>query len=214
MFDAIGPFSIGAIAIDPQDPDRIYVGTGEANASGDSFPGAGLFVSTDAGNTWTSLGLETTRHIGRIAVDPMDADLVYVAAVGALFSTGPDRGLYRTTDGGMSWTQHLALTDSTGVIDVLIESSAPARGRSWNAPCHFYFLRAACIGRSEWPASASANAPRTTICAGRTFFCRYSHRLPISPEDRPQEHVGIRTEIAPSVPTARGKPFGRPREDS
>ena len=138
MFDAIGPFSIGAIAIDPQDPDRIYVGTGEANASGDSFPGAGLFVSTDAGNTWTSLGLETTRHIGRIAVDPMDADLVYVAAVGALFSTGPDRGLYRTTDGGMSWTQHLALTDSTGVIDVLIDPSDSDRlfAATWERTRH------------------------------------------------------------------------------
>lgn len=127
IFDAVGVPSIGAIALDPQDPDVVYVGTGEANASGDSFAGEGLFRSTDGGDTWSALGLENSHHIGRIVVDPVDPSRIYVAAVGALFSKNQERGIYRTTNTGLTWERSLFLSDSTGAIDVVIDPSNPAR---------------------------------------------------------------------------------------
>ena len=127
VFDEIGNLSIGALAIDPSDPATVYCGTGEANASGDSFAGIGLLRSTDAGDSWDLIGLESSRHINRIAVDPTDSDRIYVAAMGALFTKTPDRGLYRSLDGGANWERTLFLNDSTGVIDVTIDPSQPSR---------------------------------------------------------------------------------------
>lgn len=127
IFDGVGAGSIGAVAIDPSDANRIYVGTGEANASGDSFAGEGLFRSTDGGAHWASLGLEDSRHIGRIAVDPSNPNRIFVAALGALFTKTPERGLYRSTDGGASFSQVLFLTDSTACVDVALDPSNPSR---------------------------------------------------------------------------------------
>jgi photosystem II stability/assembly factor-like uncharacterized protein len=127
VFDEIGNLSIGALAIDPSDPATVYAGTGEANASGDSFAGIGLLRSTDAGAHWSLLGLESSRHINRIVIDPTNPQKIYVACMGALFSKTPDRGLYRTTDGGTTWERTLFLSDSTGVIDVVLDPSQPSR---------------------------------------------------------------------------------------
>ena len=116
-----GPsLSIGALAIDPEDPDHVYAGTGEANTSGDSYPGTGVYVSTDAGETWSWSGLPDSRHIGRLAISPQNSDLIFAAVMGGLFTTGPDRGLYRSQDGGNSWEQVLFVSDSTGCADVVV----------------------------------------------------------------------------------------------
>jgi len=125
IFDDQPVQTIGAIALDPSDPDIVYVGTGEANASSFSWFGMGVFKSTDGGATWTHVGLEDTRYIGRIVVDPLNTDRVWVAATGALFGTGPNRGIYRSTDAGGSWDRVFALTDSTSAIDVAIDPSDP-----------------------------------------------------------------------------------------
>jgi len=121
LFDDQPTLSIGALAIDPVNPDILYVGTGEANAGGGSvtYGGFGVSKTTDGGSTWASVGLEDTRYIGRVVVDPSDPDRVFVAAVGTLFSTNSDRGVYRTTDGGSTWEQVLAVSDSTGAIDLI-----------------------------------------------------------------------------------------------
>jgi len=118
-------FSIGALALDPTNANVVYVGTGEANNSVDSYDGNGLLRSTDGGQTWQSLGLQATARIARVAVDPSDPDRIFVAAMGTQFSTGPGRGLYRSEDGGQSWSKVLFVSDSTGACEVLINPAHP-----------------------------------------------------------------------------------------
>jgi photosystem II stability/assembly factor-like uncharacterized protein len=122
IFDGNASLSIGDIAIAPSDPNIIYVGTGEANAGGGSltYDGAGIYKSTDAGATWASVGLELTRNTGRLAIDPQNPDRVFAATMGDLFGNTPNRGVYRTLDGGATWTNVLSLDDSTGAIDVVM----------------------------------------------------------------------------------------------
>jgi len=123
--DDVPSLSVGDIAIDPNDPDILYLGTGEANSSGDSYAGTGLYRTDDGGLTWEFLGLPESRHIGRIAIDPTNTDRIFVAAMGSLFSATPDRGVYRSTDGGDTWEQALFVSDSTGCIDITINPQNP-----------------------------------------------------------------------------------------
>ena len=125
VFDATSIWSIGALAIDPADTATIYVGTGEANSSVDSYDGAGLWRSSDAGKTWSDLGLDATRRIARVAIDPSNTSRIFVAAMGTQFSTGPDRGLYRSQDHGVTWQKVLFVSDSTGACDVAINPAHP-----------------------------------------------------------------------------------------
>src|SRR6202050_105302 len=92
--------SIGAIAVAPSNAKGVYVGTGESDIRSQNSYGIGMFKSTNAGKTWTHIGLDNTRQIGRIVVDPKDANRVYVAALGHIYAPNPDRGVYRSTDGG------------------------------------------------------------------------------------------------------------------
>jgi photosystem II stability/assembly factor-like uncharacterized protein len=108
LFEDQDVFSIGAIAVAPSDPNILYLGSGEANNSRSSYWGDGVYKSTDAGETWTNVGLPESHHIGRVVVHPTDPDIVYVAALGHLYSENPERGLYKTTDGGSTWRQVLA----------------------------------------------------------------------------------------------------------
>ncbi|MDX1746939.1 MAG: hypothetical protein R3324_13455, partial [Halobacteriales archaeon] len=103
VFEDQGTISIGDIAVDPSNPQTVWVGTGEANNQRSSYFGDGIYKSTDGGETWTNMGLEKTEHIGRIVVHPTDSNTVYVAAVGALYKHNPERGVYKTTDGGDTW---------------------------------------------------------------------------------------------------------------
>lgn len=125
IFDGLEVYSIGALALDPANSNTVFVGTGEANNSVDSYDGAGLFRSQDGGNTWAFLGLQQTRRIARVAVDPANSQRIFVAAMGTQFSTGPDRGLYRSEDGGNTWSQVLFVSDSTGATDVRINPAHP-----------------------------------------------------------------------------------------
>jgi photosystem II stability/assembly factor-like uncharacterized protein len=117
--------SVGAIAVAPSDPNMIYVGTGESQLREDLTHGTGVYRSTDGGDTWQSLGLAETQQIGDLVVDPTDANRVYVAAMGHAFGPNAERGVYRTTDGGRSWTKVLFLNDSTGANDLSIDPSNP-----------------------------------------------------------------------------------------
>ena len=127
VFDQAPSLSIGDISLDPANTSIIYAGTGEVNAGGGSqtYPGNGLYRSTNAGQTWEHLGLETTENIARVVVDPQNSQRIFVAAMGRLFANNPDRGLYRSTDGGASWEQVLFLSDSTGCIDAVIHPTNP-----------------------------------------------------------------------------------------
>jgi len=126
IFDEQAVLPIGDIAIDPTNPNILYVGTGEANGGHNNFPGAGVFKSTDAGATWQLAGLEKTTSIGRIVIDPLNSNRVYIAAAGAYFGAGPDRGVYRSTNAGQTWEKVLFVNDSTGAIDLVIDPKNPA----------------------------------------------------------------------------------------
>ncbi|WP_412067231.1 T9SS type A sorting domain-containing protein [Rubrivirga sp. IMCC43871] len=118
---------VGALALDPSDPGTLYVGTGEANGGGGSvaFEGSGVWRTRDGGASFEPLGLERTASIGRLAVDPTDPDVLLVAAMGALYTDTPDRGVYRSDDGGASWTQTLFVDEGTGAIDLAIHPTHP-----------------------------------------------------------------------------------------
>jgi photosystem II stability/assembly factor-like uncharacterized protein len=126
VFDKEPIASIGAIAVAPSDPNVIYVGTGEACIRGDISFGDGVYKSTDAGKTWTNVGLKDTLHIGRIIVHPKNPDIVFVAALGHAYGPNAERGVFRSTDGAKSWQKVLYKDDKTGAIDITF---APSNSR-------------------------------------------------------------------------------------
>jgi len=121
VFDSVAAPSVGALAVSQKKPDVIYVGTGQVTSRYDIGHGDGVYKSTDAGKTWQHVGLENTRHIGAIAIDPGNPDTVLVAAAGHVFGPNPERGVFRTTDGGKTWAKTLFVDDKTGAVDVLID---------------------------------------------------------------------------------------------
>jgi len=125
IFDQQGSYSIGCVAIDPKDPLVVWVGSGENNLQRSVSYGDGVYKSLDGGRTWENVGLKASEHIGRIVIDPRDSNVVYVAAQGPLWSAGGDRGLYKTTDGGKTWKAVLAISENTGVTDVVLDPRAP-----------------------------------------------------------------------------------------
>src|SRR5580700_4431562 len=113
--------SVGALAIAPSDRNVIYVGTGEAAPRGDMTYGDGVYKSVDGGKSWSSIGLQDTRQIGALIVDPHNPDIVLVAALGHAFGPNTERGVFRTTDGGKTWTKVLYKDAQTGAIDVCFD---------------------------------------------------------------------------------------------
>jgi photosystem II stability/assembly factor-like uncharacterized protein len=125
VFDNEGSYSIGCVVMDPKNPNVVWVGTGENNSQRSVAYGDGVYKSTDGGRTWANVGLKASEHIGKIAIDPRDSDTVYVAAQGPLWSSGGDRGLFKTTDGGKTWNKILAGDDNTGVTDFVQDPRNP-----------------------------------------------------------------------------------------
>lgn len=125
IFDAMGVASIGAIAVAPSDPRILYVGSGEADMRSDIQQGDGIYKSVDAGKTWRRIGLEDTRAIGKIIVDPKDADTLYVAALGHPYGPNQQRGVFKSVDGGVTWSSSLFVDQNTGAIDLAMDPSDP-----------------------------------------------------------------------------------------
>src|SRR5438067_3878141 len=125
LFDDQPVSTIGDIAIAPSDPSIVWVGSGEANNRQSSSWGNGVYKSTGAGKTWTHMGLDKTMHIGRIVINPSDPNVVYVAAGGNLWGPSKDRGVYKTTDGGKSWTNALFVNEDTGITDIAMDPTSP-----------------------------------------------------------------------------------------
>jgi photosystem II stability/assembly factor-like uncharacterized protein len=125
VFDNEGSYSIGAIVLDPKNPLVVWVGTGENNSQRSVSYGNGVYKSEDGGRSWRNIGLRTSEHIGRIAIDPKDSNIVYVASQGPLWGPGGERGLFKTTDGGKSWKNILNVSENTGVTDVVIDPNDP-----------------------------------------------------------------------------------------
>jgi photosystem II stability/assembly factor-like uncharacterized protein len=125
VFDNQNVASIGALAIAPSDENVVWVGTGDASCARSAYWGDGVYKSTDGGKGWRRLGLAETHHIARIVIHPANPEIVYVAAMGRLFSTNEERGVFKTTDGGKSWEKVLYVNNHTGAVDLVINRREP-----------------------------------------------------------------------------------------
>ncbi len=148
-----GPIaSMGDLAIAPSNPNIIWAGTGEEDSRNSVAPGYGIYKSVDGGVTWLSMGLEKTQHIGRILVHPTNPDIVYVAALGALWATNPERGLYKTVDGGKTWTLSKFISDKAGFVDLAMDPRDPnvLYATSWERIRKAHFLKSGGPGSALW----------------------------------------------------------------
>jgi photosystem II stability/assembly factor-like uncharacterized protein len=149
VFDSQPIASIGALAVAPSNPDVVYVGSGESTLRDSVGYGNGMYKSIDAGKTWTHIGLDDTHHIGRVAIDSKNPDVVFVAAIGHFYGPHPERGVYRSKDGGKAWQKVLYKNDSVGAVDVAIDpvNSQVVYASLWNTR------------RPPWYAYAPSNGP-------------------------------------------------------
>jgi photosystem II stability/assembly factor-like uncharacterized protein len=180
IFDATNVASIGAIAVAPSDANIVYVGTGEPDMRDSIAYGNGVYKSTDAGKTWKHLGLENTKQIGRIIVDPKNPNTVFVAALGNAYTPNPDRGVYRSRDGGVTWQKVLFKNDDTGAIDLSFDpvDSKVVYATLWN------------VRRPPWFIYAPANGPGAGIFKsldGGTTWNEISTGIPLEGRG----HIGI-----------------------
>ena len=125
IFDSQGTYSIGCVTMDPNNSETIWVGTGENNNQRSVAYGDGVYKSTNGGSSWKNVGLKDSEHIGKIIVHPNDSNTIWVAAIGPLWNSGGDRGLYKSTDGGETWNKTLEIDAYTGVSDLIIDPSNP-----------------------------------------------------------------------------------------
>ncbi|MGE0812278.1 MAG: glycosyl hydrolase [Vicinamibacterales bacterium] len=161
IFEHQGTSSIGDIALTPANPSLVWVGTGEPNNRQSSTFGDGVYKSLDGGTTWTHMGLTETQHIGRVLVDPVDNDIVYVAALGRLWGPSEERGVYKTTDGGRTWAKVKFVDADTGFVDMAMD------------PVNRQVLYAAAYQRRRAPWGYNGGGPGSglykTVDGGRTW---------------------------------------------
>ena len=125
IFDEYGSYSLGTVVVDPRDSNVVWLGTGENNNQRSVSFGDGVYKSTDAGKSWQRMGLEHSEHVQNIVIDPRNSNVVYVTAIGPLWASGGDRGLFKTTDGGKTWASVLTVSAETGVTDVILDPHNP-----------------------------------------------------------------------------------------
>jgi photosystem II stability/assembly factor-like uncharacterized protein len=187
IFDSASVGSIGALAVAPSDPRVIYVGTGEADMRSDIAQGAGLFRSRDSGHTWQPIGLEDSQQIGRILIDPTNADVVLVAALGHPYGANEMRGVFRSVDGGKTWQRTLYKDADTGAIDLDAEPGAPnvVYASLWQTR------------RPPWSVYPPSSGPGSGLYesgdGGQTWTALTGHGLPARPG-----RIGV--AVAPSKP--------------
>ncbi|MBC7789912.1 MAG: glycosyl hydrolase [Anaerolineae bacterium] len=179
--------SMGDLAIAPSDTNVLYAGTGEEDSRNSISPGCGVFKSTDGGKTWKLMGLEKSGAIGRILVHPRDPNTAYVAALGQIWGSNPERGLYKTTDGGSTWTLVKFISDKAGFVDLAMDPSNPdiLYASSWERVRGPYFLRSGGPGSALWK----------TVDAGKTWIRIEGGGFPETMKGR----IGL--AVAPSDPS-------------
>lgn len=186
LFTSERVISMGDLAIAQSDTNTVWAGTGEEDSRNSISPGGGIYKSTDGGMTWRLMGLEETQVIGRIVVHPTNADIVYVAALGHIWNANPERGLYKTTDGGETWELIKFVSDKAGFVDVAMHPDNPdiLFAASWERVRGPYFLQSGGPGGALWK----------TTNAGRTWTEIEGNGFPESMKGR----IGV--GIAPSNP--------------
>ncbi len=191
VFDREGSYSIGYITLDPKNSNVVWVGTGENNSQRSVSYGDGVYRSDDGGQSWKNLGLKASGHIGRIAIDPRNSNVVYVAAQGWLWGPGGDRGLYKTEDNGKTWKRILAPSENTGVTDVVLDARNPdvIVAAAWQRRRHDWTLIDG-GPESSIQRSTDGGATWTKISAG----------MPATPGRGPEELGRIGFGVAPSEP--------------
>ncbi|MFN0157822.1 MAG: WD40/YVTN/BNR-like repeat-containing protein [Bacteroidota bacterium] len=187
VFDTMAVASIGAIAIDQRKPDVVWVGTGEGNPRNSQTNGNGVYKSLDGGWSWVHLGLDKTRNIHRVIISPENPDVVYVAALGAAWGEHPERGVFKTTDGGMTWQKILYVDEKTGAADLVMDPSNPNK------------LFAAMWEYRRWPwffkSGGASSGLHVTVDGGKTWTKRSKD------DGLPDGELGrIGLAIAPSDP--------------
>ena len=152
IFDDQPVASVGALAVAPSDPNVVWAGTGEPFIRSHISVGWGVYKSTDAGKSWSRMGLENTGRIGRIAIDPHNPDIVLVAALGHAYGPQPERGVFRTTDGGKTWERTLFVNDSTGAIDLVMDPNNPRvlYAATWQIEIHTWGRESGGAGSGIW----------------------------------------------------------------
>ena len=185
IFDDMSYLAIGSISIDPTDENTIYVGTGDKNFGGGSHIGNGVYKSLDAGSTWNQIGLEQTGIITELVVDPVNSNNIYAATLGNPYEKTNNRGVYKSIDGGLNWNNILFLSDSSGVIDLVMDPSDPN------------VLYASGFNRINLPYQSKVSGPESKIYKtidGGINWLQLSGGLPTTNESR----VGLAiSEIAP-----------------
>src|SRR5438270_9342969 len=170
VFETYGTSSIGDIAIHPTNPNIVYVGTGEANNRQTTSFGDGIYKTTDGGKTFTNIGLKETQTIARIVIDPKNPETVYVASPGHLFGPNPDRGVFKTTDGGKSWNTIKFIDDDTGFNDIVLDPS----NSTIVYASSYQRRRSGCCFNGGGPGSAIWKS----VDAGKTWTKLAEHGLP------------------------------------
>ncbi len=208
VFDHERVVSMGDLAIAPSDTMIVWAGTGEEDSRNSISPGGGIYKSTDGGLTWTSMGLTATQAIGRIVIHPTNPDIVYVAALGHPWGANPERGLYKTGDGGKTWTLVKFISDRAGFVDVAMDPANPdvLFAASWERVRGAYFLRSGgpgsglwktTDGGTTWSAVRGGGLPETTL--GRIGIA-------IAPSDPRVIYLMVEADTAPNPRPDRAKP--------
>lgn len=211
VFDSEAMASIGAIAVAPSAPDVVYVGSGESTLRDSVGYGNGMYKSVDAGRTWAHIGLDNTQHIGKIAVDPKNPNIVFIAAIGHLYAANAQRGVFRSSDGGKSWQKVLG-SDNVGAVDVVIDptNSQVVYAGLWNTR------------RPPWFTYAPTNGPGGGIFKstdGGTTWTQLTTGLPqsgigrtgiaVAPSD-PRRVYAVVDCLVPDATAASEPPLGTP----
>ncbi len=180
IFDEPRVASMGDLAIAPGDPSQIWAGTGEEDSRNSISPGGGIFKSGDGGDSWEFKGLRETQVIGRIVVHPLDPDIVFVAALGHIWGSNPERGLYRTTDGGDTWELVKFISDRAGFVDVAFRPDDPNTlfAASWERVRGPWFLNSGGPGSALWKSADGGDT--WTEVAGNGFPTAMKGRIGIS----------------------------------
>src|SRR5688572_19259954 len=207
VFDGERVISMGDLAIAPSDTSQIWAGTGEEDSRNSISPGGGIYKSTDGGRTWRLMGLEKTEHIGRVVVHPTNPNVVWVAALGAAWRPNPERGLYKTTDGGQTWRLVKFISDRAGFVDVAIHPTNPnvLWAASWERQRGPYFLKSGGPGSALWKSTDGGETWTKVEGGGLPTTTLGRIGIDISRSNPDYIYLMVEADTAPSGPAVAGR---------